>query len=89
MKFNGCIKLIKRDLSRYDTGGYLNLVKPSMLITFWFRIGTFLISKNNLLAKILCIPIKLIYKINELLTGIQLPLGTRIGGGLTSSIIQE
>lgn len=85
MTFKDTIHLIKMDLSRFgheNESKMFILTSPSLMITFWFRIGSWLYYKRNVLAKICNIPIKIIYKINTLLTGIQMPLGTSTGGGI-------
>ena len=73
------------DVDRYGFEGGSKkafLLSPSMMITFWLRIGSWLQSKKNLFAKIAIIPVKIIYKFNALLTGIQFPIGTQLGGGI-------
>lgn len=83
MTFKDTIHLIKMDLSRFgneNESKMFILTSPSLMITFWFRIGSWLYYKKKVLAKICNIPIKIIYKINTLLTGIQMPLGTSTGG---------
>ena len=83
-------ELIKSDLQRFNTNSKLKLIKylinnASFKITFWFRIGSFLQQKTGIIFKLLYIITKLIYKHNQYLTGIQLPLGTKIKGGLNFS----
>lgn len=58
------------------------LVSNSAAITIPFRIGNYLKSKESFIARILLIFIKLIYRFNKHYNGIQLPLGTNIGGGV-------
>ncbi len=58
------------------------IAHPSFSVTYWFRIGSYLASRKNVCAKLLLIPVKIIYHINQRLTGIQLPLLTDIRGGL-------
>ena len=85
MNFKELFKLLKMDVDRYGFEGESKkafLLSPSMMITFWLRIGSWLQSKKNLFAKIAIIPVKIIYKFNALLTGIQFPIGTRLGGGI-------
>lgn len=85
MTFRNCISLIRQDWLRFPDDGVSAIsafFNPSMMITFWFRIGSWLFSKHNIFARIANIPVRIIYKFNGLLTGIQLPLGTRIGGGI-------
>lgn len=85
MKFRECIHLISMDLERYgneNESKLFILTNPSLMITLPFRIGSWLNSHNNLAAKIANIPIKIIYKINSWLTGIQLPLGASVGGNI-------
>lgn len=61
--------------------GYLITNAPFKLI-FWFRIGNYLRTKNNILAKVALFVVKGILKHYQLLTGIQLDIGTKIGEGL-------
>lgn len=58
------------------------LWEESFMVTFWFRIGSYLMQKQNVIAKFFLIIVAVIHKTNCRLTGIQLPLGTVIGGGL-------
>lgn len=51
-------------------------------MTFWFRIGSYLQTKNNIVAKLFWLIVKFIYKHKQHKTGIQLPLTTKIAGGL-------
>lgn len=76
----------KRIRTRLSGGDFVCLLKiillPQLNLIFYFRIGSFLKSKNNILARFIYPIIKLIYNYKQLLTGIQLPLGTNVGGGL-------
>lgn len=80
--------LIHKDLGRLTPrgrgGGILRylITNASFKITFWFRIGSYLKQKRGL-WKILYLLVFVIHKHNMYKTGIQLPIGTRIGGGLT------
>lgn len=71
------LKYIKGDIQRYK-----NKIEAfssiSFFITFWFRISSWIYTKS----RVLCFPLKLIYKFLQLISGIQLPIGTRIGYGL-------
>ena len=81
MNIKEFFKLLKMDVHRYGFEGESKkafLLSPSMMITFWLRIGSWLQSKKNLFAKIAIIPVKTIYKFNALLTGIQFPIGTQL-----------
>ena len=51
-------------------------------IVFFFRVGTFLKTKQSIAARLSYKLISLLYVRKQLLTGIQLPLGTDVGGGL-------
>lgn len=91
MTFKECCSLIKSDYLRcceYDNvrrfGGAITKLfgNESFMITFWFRLGSYLRSKKNLFAVFGLILIKLIFKWNKYLTGIQLLVGTDIGPGL-------
>lgn len=64
-------------------GGVKNLLfNASFRITFWFRIGSYLITKHHFIAKFCLICVQLIHKHNQYLTGIQLGFGTKIGKAL-------
>lgn len=80
--------LILKDLKRLTkshAGGvilrYL-FTNASFKITFWFRIGNYLKGKKGI-WKILYLIVFLIHKHNMYKTGIQLPFGAKVGGGLT------
>lgn len=82
--------LIKSDLQRFSTTSKWDYIKylinnASFKITFWFRVGSFLQGKTGIGYNLLYMLVKLIYKRNQYLTGIQLPLGTNIKGGLSFS----
>lgn len=92
MNIKELLELLRMDVDRYGFEGESKkafLLSPSMMITFWLRIGSWLQSKKNLFAKIAIIPVKIIYKFNALLTGIQFPIGTQLGGALDSNITLE
>jgi len=87
MTCNECINLIKSDLRRITVCNFSNIIKNlitsySFIITFWFRIGTYLSNKKNILYKLILFFVKIIYKHNQYKTGIQLPLGTKVAKGL-------
>lgn len=63
-------------------GGKSLFFNASFRMTFWFRFGTYLMSKRGVLHKMLFGIVFLIHKHNQYVTGIQLPLGTQIGSGL-------
>lgn len=84
MTWKECKSLIWQDLSR-STKKHTkkNLIKflltnASFKITFWFRIGSYFMQKNKLLYFF----VFLLYKQLMYKTGIQLPLGTFVRGGL-------
>lgn len=87
MKWKECISLIKADYATLVPGGgkikFLKMLifNPSMNITFWFRIGSYL-KKRSGAFKLLYLLVSLIYYHYKFKTGIDLPLGTRIGPGL-------
>lgn len=88
MKWKECKSLISSDLERLTSvnkwGGvkYL-LFNASFRITFWFRIGSYLMTKRNIMAKFCLKCVHLIHKHNQYLTGIQIGIGTKIGKGVT------
>ena len=58
------------------------ITNGSFKITFWFRIGNFLQSKSIPLWEPLYYIVAVIYKHNQFKTGTQLPMNTKVGGGL-------
>lgn len=78
MKWKECKSLISSDLSRLASinkwGGKNLLFNASFRITFWFRIGSYLITKHHFIAKFCLIFVQLIHKHNQYLTGIQIGL---------------
>lgn len=87
MKWKNTFGLIKDDYHRISKNGGINIFfnaifNHSFSITFWFRIATYLNEKKGLRYKIPLFFVKVIYFFNQRATGIQLPIGTRIGGGL-------
>ena len=78
ISLHDCWKLITEDAACFksDKTGKCT----SLLITCTFRIGTYLKSKKNIIATIVLFPIRIIYFFFKLFTGIQLPLGTSVGG---------
>lgn len=80
MTLRECIVLIQEDQKRFivdSTGKKVSLFQSSM-----FRIGCYFYEKNNIFAKCILILVKSLYFILQLLTGIQLPIGTRVLGGV-------
>ncbi len=87
MEWIECKRLIIQDLNRLTDVGAWKLVRylvtnASSRITFWFRMGSYLAQKHNPIFKLFYFIAFIIHKHNQYLTGIQLPLGTQIGGGL-------
>lgn len=91
MTINELISLITSDLHRVsDHNNFLSFIRKlasnaSFKITFWFRIGSYLLTKKNTFSRIVLLFIKIIYKRNQYKTGIQLPLGTKVAKGLCFS----
>lgn len=86
MTFKECRHLIKMDLARFGHKGESRifiLTSPSLMVTFWLRIGSWLFNKKNIFARLALVFVKIIYKLTELMTGIQIPLPTKIGGGIS------
>lgn len=91
MKWKECKKLILQDYNRKKKVKLQNgniaryllelVLNESFMISFWFRILSFIRTKNNLF-KFAYYPIMLYYIHIERLTGIQLPVGTKVGGGI-------
>lgn len=85
------LSLIREDYQRYEKlegrkSGICKMIgraffSESFSITFWFRICTYLRSKNNIFARLVGKPFSLFYRMNEQRLGIELPIGTRVLGG--------
>lgn len=83
--------LIREDYQRYEKleGRKSGICKKigrtffseSFSITFWFRICSYLHSKNNVLSWLIGKPLSLLYQMNGQRLGIELPIGTRVLGG--------
>ena len=94
MTWKETCKLIHADYQRVviECGGvnigstFLFLIRilfnPSFSVTFWLRIGNYLLGKRNLFCKLLLCLVKIIHKINSRITGIQIPIGTHVADGL-------
>lgn len=84
-------QLISCDLHRLThNGGWwwgirFLISNASFKTTFWYRICSYLQTKKGLFYKTLYLFAAIINKHNQYLTGIQLPSGTSIGGGLLFS----
>ena len=91
MKVDEMINLIKEDYQRYLTleGKGFRWIKfwsralfsESFSITFWFRVCSYLNSKNNIFARLILKPMAFAYRMNEHHLGIELPIGTKVKGG--------
>lgn len=86
MDFCECKKLIRADYSRLPQKrlGYLIylITNASFKVTFWFRVATWLKGKGVFYI----IPyflVAVLYKHYQYLTGIQLPIGSQVGGGIS------
>ena len=96
MKWKECKRLILLDYNRrrhnkLKRGNIIHyfvaLVKnESFRVTFWFRILSYL-QEKKFLKIILYYPLRLYYSHVCHVTGIQLPVGTKVGGGLFFSIL--
>lgn len=81
-------EIIKEDYRRFSkNGGVLIFIlkvlfNSSFCITFWFRIACYLNERKNVISKACLVLVKFIYFFNQRMTGIQVPVGTRIGSGL-------
>ena len=87
MIWKECKSLIVSDLERLTNinkwGGVKSLLfNASFRITFWFRIGSYLITKHHFMAKFCLRCVQLIHKHNQYLTGIQIGFGTKVGKAL-------
>lgn len=67
-------------------GGKARILKSSMLkLLLLIRLGAYLRSKNNVFSKMLYIMVALIHRHYSYKTGIQIPIRTKLGGGLKIS----
>lgn len=94
MDWKECKALIKADYAQLIgnanvtrkqviLGGAKKLItNASFKVTYWFRIGSYLKSKQNPLYKPLYLMVAILYKHYQYKTGIQLYLGCKVGGGL-------
>ena len=89
MSFNECVENIKSDLRRLTntpdaiTALKLLITNHSFKITFWFRLGNYLLGKKNLFFKLIYYIVFLIHKRNQRKFGIQISFNTKVGKGLT------
>lgn len=83
MNWKECVDLIKADKSRF-MGSVVRIyfANESFQVTFWFRLASFLWERKKTIWFPLYVLVKLIYKHIEYKTGIQLPMGTKVGPGL-------
>lgn len=81
-------ELISLDYKRIsNSGGVITFVRKILLdssfcVTFWLRLGNYFIQRKNCFARLFLIFIKIILFVNQRLTGIQIPIGTHVKGGL-------
>ena len=91
MDFKTFKSLIISDHSRLNPirGGMIRhmLFHPTFKLVFWFRFVSYLCSSRNFFLRIFGRLFYLRLKWHELRTGIQLPVGAKIAGGLVSPII--
>lgn len=90
MDWKECKNLILQDYNRKETikldrGGFYKyfvklIANESFKVTFWFRILSYLRNKGPL-SKLLYYPLRFHYMHVQRKTGIQLPIGTKVGGG--------
>lgn len=82
--------LLKSDLARVgQSKGLCSLtalksyyVSESFKVCFWFRLGSYIATKNNVFSKVLLFLIKIKYLGIKRKTGIQLPLLTNVDGSV-------
>ncbi len=91
MNWKECEALICADYKRVKSRSgkqslfrmFLHLIfNPSFEVTFFFRICSYFKAKRCIFYHVLSLPFVLVYKIISRNTGIQLPIGTVINGGL-------
>ena len=98
MNWDNCKALILQDYNRKETtklnrGAFFKyffklIVCESFKVTFWFRILSYLRNKG-VLSKLLYYPLRYHYMHVRRETGIQLPIGTQIGGSFVSAILAQ
>ena len=89
MDWKTCKYLIASDLKRELSGNitikrflFSYLVKESFMMSVWFRLGTFFMSKESAIYRPLYYFAKIGHRHMQHKTGIQLPIGTKVGEGL-------
>lgn len=89
MDWKTCKYLVSSDLKREISGNitlwkffFTYLVKESFMVSVWFRLGTFFMSKKSAIYKPLYYIAKIGHRHIQHKTGIQLPIGTQVGEGL-------
>lgn len=87
MTWKECKNLIISDLSRLTPNQH-NVIRylflnASFKITFYFRLGSYLGTKKNIILSLFYWIVFLIYKHEQYVTGIQLALGTSVQSGIT------
>ena len=80
------VEKMKTDVLGWAGGVLIFILKvlfnSSFCITFWFRIACYLNERKNVISKACLVLVKFIYFFCQRMTGIQVPIGTRIGSGL-------
>ena len=88
ISWNDTKELISSDYRRINgAGGIITFVRklfldPSFSVTFWLRLGNYFFMRKSLFSRLSLIIIKINLLINQRLTGIQIPIGTQVKGGL-------
>lgn len=99
MNWNECKSLILQDYNRKKSiklkrGSFhkyfVALVSSeSFKVSFFFRILTYLQGKRVFAYRLLYYPLRFYYLHLSRLTGIQLPIGTQVGGVFVSAILAQ
>ena len=88
ISWNDTKELILSDYRRIKgSGGLITFVRklfldPSFSVTFWLRLGNYFFMRKSLFSHLSLIIIKINLLINQRLTGIQIPIGTQVKGGI-------
>ena len=89
--FRGTIALIKADALRMAIHNSFKqkvaliircIIDSKFGVLFWFRISRYLYLKRSIFAKLLYVPVFVVYRILQHWTGVQIPVKASIKGGM-------
>ena len=80
MTWKECKALMSADMSRFNTDKTGKTISVSL--TTVFRVGSYLVSKRSPFLYLPTLIVRALYFLMQIATGIQLPLGTSVRGGV-------